>query len=163
MSPGGRSERIRFLREAVARIEAGGQSLENNALQDAEALAQARARRRAAFFEIAPATMADGPAAAGFALMAAGLGAGEGGPLLWIAEEFALLESGAPHPPGLGLHGVEWADFVLMRLPRRADVFLALEEAIRARAFGAIVCEPAGLSDSDAKTVARRLAPVLTL
>ncbi|MFN3889049.1 MAG: hypothetical protein ACK4MV_01535 [Beijerinckiaceae bacterium] len=160
MSQGGRSERIRFLRETVARIEAGESSLENRSLQDSESLARERARRRAAFFEIAPATVADGPAAAGFALMAATrLGPAEGGPLLWIAEEFALLESGAPHPPGLALHGVAWADFVLMRLPRRADVFLALEEAIRARAFGSIVCEPAGLSDSDARTIARRLAP----
>jgi protein ImuA len=160
MSPGGRSERIGFLREAVARIEAGGSSLENNALQDAEAIAAARTRRRAAFFEIAPATMADGPAAAGFALMAATrLGAGEGGPLLWIAEEFALLESGVPHSPGLAFHGVPWGDFVLMRMARRADVFFALEEAIRARAFAAIVCEPAGLADADAKAVARRLAP----
>jgi hypothetical protein len=160
MSQGGRSERIGLLREAVARIEAGGEAFSNSGLQDGAALAQARARRRAAFFEIAPATMADGPAAAGFALMAASrLGAGQGGPLLWIAEEFALIESGAPHPPGLGGYGLAWGDFVLMRLPRRADVFLALEEAIRARAFAAIVCEPAGLADADARMIARRLAP----
>ncbi len=160
MSPGGRSDRIDFLREAVARIEAGGSSLENKGLEDEATRAEARVRRRSAFFEIAPAAMSDGPAAAGFALMAASrLGAGEGGPILWIAEEFALLESGVPHAPGLGLHGVGWGDFVLMRLPRRADVFLALEEAIRARAFAAIVCEPAGLAESDARMFARRLAP----
>ncbi len=160
MSPGGRSDRIDFLREAVARIEAGGSSLENKGLEDEATRAEARVRRRSAFFEIAPAAMADGPAAAGFALMAASrLGAGQGGPILWIAEEFALLESGVPHAPGLGLHGVGWADFVLMRLPRRADVFVALEEAIRARAFAAIVCEPSGLAESDARMIARRLAP----
>ncbi|MDP2357073.1 MAG: hypothetical protein Q8M31_13575 [Beijerinckiaceae bacterium] len=160
MSPSGRSERIGFLREAVARIEAGGSSLENKGLEDEATRAEARVRRRAAFFEIAPKTVADSPAAAGFALMAASrLGAGEGGPILWIAEEFALLESGVPHAPGLALHGVGWGDFVLMRLPRRADVFLALEEAIRARAFAAIVCEPSGLAESDARMIARRLAP----
>lgn len=160
MSQGGRSEQIRFLREAVARIETSEDSFANNGLQDETAMARARVRRRAAFFEIAPKTIADGPAAAGFALMAANrLGAGEGGPLLWIAEEFALMESGVPHPPGLGLHRPAGGDFVLMRLARRADVFLALEEAIRARAFAAIVCEPAGLADSDARTIARRLAP----
>lgn len=164
MSPGGRSERISFLREAVARIEAGGEAFANNGLpnggRDEASGREALARRRSAFFEIAPRTMADGPAAAGFALMAANtLVAGQGRPLLWIAEEFALLENGLPHLPGLCAHGLAWGDFILMRLPRRADVFLALEEAIRARAFGAIVCEPAGLTNSDAKLIARRLAP----
>jgi protein ImuA len=156
MSQGGRSERIGFLREAVARIEAGGESFSPKGL-DAE---EARARRRCAFFEIAPRAVADGPAAAGFALAAASrlTGAG-GGPLLWIAEDFALAERGAPHPPGLCEFGVSWSDLVLMRLPRRADVLLALEEAIRARAFAAIVCEPAGLTESDARMIARRLAP----
>lgn len=156
MSQGGSSEQISFLRAAIARLEAGGDAPANNGLRPEEA----RARRRAAFFEIAPRTVADAPAAAGFALLAARRGAGGAtGPLLWIAEEFALAESGVPHPPGLCAHGVGWGDFILMRLPRRADVFLAFEEAIRARAFAAIVCEPARLADSDAKTIARRLAP----
>ncbi len=160
MSPGGRSDRTGFLREAVARIEAGGSAIENKGLEDESMRAQARVRRRSAFFEIAPAAMGDAPAAAGFALMAASrFGVEAGGPILWIAEEFALLESGVPHAPGLGLHGVGWGDFVLMRMPRRADVFLALEEAIRARAFAAIVCEPSGLAESDARMIARRLAP----
>lgn len=165
MSPGGRSDTIGFLREAVARIEAGGSSLENKGLEDEATRAEARLRRRSAFFEIAPRTVGDSPAAAGFALMAAirlaasRLGAGEGGPILWIADEFALLESGVPHAPCLRLHGIGWGDFVLMRLPRKADVFLALEEAIRARAFAAIVCEPSGLAEADARMIARRLAP----
>ena len=119
MSQGGRSDRIGILREAVARIEAGGDGFVNKDLMSGEALL----RRRFAFFEIAPRTMADAPAAAGFALAAAKSLRGEaGGPLLWIAEEFALAESGAPHPPGLCAHGFSWGDFVLMRLPRRADV-----------------------------------------
>lgn len=160
MSQSGKSEQMRLLREAVARIETRENSIENNYLQDGGTIARARARRRAAFFEIAPETVADGPAAAGFALMAASrLGMEENGPFLWIAEEFALIEAGVPHPPGLGGHGVSWSDFVFMRLARRADVFLALEEAIRARAFAAIVCEPASLADSDARAIARRLAP----
>ena len=76
MSPSDRSERISFLREAVARIEAGGEAFANNGLPGRWARARPRprealARRRSAFFEIAPRTMADGPAAAGFALKAA--------------------------------------------------------------------------------------------
>lgn len=154
MSPGGRSERIRFLREAVARIE-GGPPVEGAG----DGSREAHARRRSSFFEIAPAHAADAPAAAGFALaVAARFLREEGGALLWIAEDFALLEGGVPYAPGLGAFGVGWRDLVFMRLPRRADVFLALEEAIRSRAFSAVICEPARLSGADAPALVRRLA-----
>jgi protein ImuA len=119
----------------------------------------AQARRRAAFFEIAPASVGDAPAAAGFALsLVARLLGEEGGAFLWIAEDFALMEGGAPHGPGLAAFGLDPRAFVLMRLSRRADVFLAAEEAIRARAFGAIVFEPAALGGADAQALVRRLA-----
>lgn len=162
MSPGGRSERIRILRETIARMEGGcapGLAASEGSRSSPEAETRALERRRLAFFEVAPAHASDAPAAAGFALAVAGrFLREEGGALLWIADEFALLEGGAPYAPGLGAFGLGWRDLVLMRLPRRADVFLALEEAIRSRAFGAVICEPGALSGADAPAIVRRLA-----
>jgi hypothetical protein len=81
--------------------------------------------------------------------------------VLWIAEDFALAEWGAPYGPGLAPYDLGLRDVVLMRMARTGDVWLAMEEAIRARAFGAIVAEPAslrGLAGEDAPKLIRRLA-----
>lgn len=159
MSLGGRSEqrgfaeRIGLLRDAIARIEAGAAEGESAEARRGVSLA----RRRSAFFEIAPAQASDHPAAAGFALAVAGRFRA-GGPVLWIAEDFALLEWGAPYGPGLAAYGVALGDFTLMRLARRADVWLATEEAIRAGAFGAVVAEPSTLGGAETPALVRRLA-----
>lgn len=180
MSQGDRSERIGFLRAAIARIEAGGSSPPGAGVlaacaQGAGAGAgtgtlapaqtqtqtqfQVQPSARGLFCEVAPAAPHDHGAASGFALALAARCARErGGPVLWIAEDFALVEWGVPYGPGLAAHGLAWRDLTLMRLQRRADVWLAAEEAIRARVFAAVVAEPAGLAGAEAPGVLRRLA-----
>jgi protein ImuA len=151
MSLAGRSEQISILRTAIARVEAGGAAVAGDA-------SASLARRRSAFFELAPAAPVDRGAAAGFAMaLAARFSRMEGGPTLWIAEDFALSEWGIPYGPGLAAYGLGWRDFTLMRLARRADVWLAMEEAIRARAFAAIIAEPVSLAGADCPNLLRRL------
>jgi len=169
MSQGDRSERIGFLRAAIARIEAGGAGAMGAAAgpgragpasaPEAADWAGAAAAARGLFCEVAPAAAQDYGAASGFALALAARCAREaGGPVAWIAEEFAFLEWGAPYGPGLAAYGLGWRELTLLRLPRRADVWLAAEEAIRARVFAAIVVEPAGLAGAEAPKILRRLA-----
>jgi protein ImuA len=164
MSQGGGSERIGFLRAAIARIEAGGSIEKRPGLQGpgeagAGAFGRVLAGGRGVFCEVAPAASHDRGAASGFALALAARCAREaGGPLLWVAEDFACVEWGVPYGPGLAAYGLAWRDLTLMRLPRRSDVWLAMEEAIRARVFAAIVAEPAGLEGAEAPKILRRLA-----
>jgi hypothetical protein len=170
MSQSDRSERIGFLRAAIARIEAGSAGAMGG-LESAPSPASGAAgwtgadwagadwAARGLFCEVAPAAAHDHGAASGFALALAARCAREaGGPVAWIAEDFAFLEWGAPYGPGLGTYGLGWRDLTLLRLPRRADVWLASEEAIRARVFAAIVIEPAGLAGAEAPKILRRLA-----
>lgn len=158
MSLAGGAEQISLLRTAIARIEAGAQ-----AGQATSGIAVSLDQRRSAFFELAPAAPVDRGAATGFAMaLAARFARAQNGPVLWIAEDFALSEWGVPYGPGLAAYGLGWRDFTLMRLARRADVWLAMEEAIRARAFAAIVAEPMSLASSlagaDCPNLVRRLA-----
>ncbi len=150
----GRAEAISFLRAQIGRIEAG-----HDAPAQVEAGEAALAARRNAFCEIAPAAAGDMGAAAGFALMLAGREmCASRRPLLWIAEDFALTEQGLPYGPGLAAYGIALADFVLMRMNRRIDLWRAMEDAIKARVFSAIVAEPAGLAGDDLPALLRRLA-----
>ena len=154
MSLAGGAEQISLLRTAIARIEAGAQ-----AGQATSGIAVSLDQRRSAFFELAPAAPVDRGAATGFAMaLAARFARAQNGPVLWIAEDFALSEWGVPYGPGLAAYGLNWRDFTLMRLARRADVWLAMEEAIRARAFAAIVAEPMMLAGADCPNLVRRLA-----
>lgn len=171
----GRSEQIGFLRHAIARIEAGGKvartgaktadptsGLSCNPEQTHSNMANnlpALSPQPAAFYEIAPVQPGDSGAAAGFTLMLAGqLVHQVRRPLLWIAEDFALSEQGAPYIPGLAAYGIGAADFVLIRVHNRLDLWRVMEEALKARSFSAVVGEPAALAGRDLPAHIRRLA-----
>src|SRR3954449_1042313 len=104
MSPGGSSERIGFLRAAIARIETG----------EASSPVAAPGGR---VCEVVPARHADAAAACGFALTLAVRAAGARGTILWIAEDFALSEAGLPYAPGLAEQGLDPARLVMVRAP----------------------------------------------
>ena len=111
MSLAGGAEQISLLRTAIARIEAGAQ-----AGQATSGIAVSLVQRRSAFFELAPAAPVDRGAATGFAMaLAARFARAQNGPVLWIAEDFALSEWGVPYGPGLAAYGLGWRDFTLMR------------------------------------------------
>ncbi len=130
MSQGGSSERVGFLRAAIARIEAQN---------TAGALALSAAQGR--LCEVTPATASDGAAACGFALSLAIAAAARPGLIVWVMEDFVFHENGAPYGPGLHHHGLPMERFVLVRTEGPRQTLWALEEALKSRACAAAIGE----------------------
>lgn len=147
MSPGGRSERIGFLRSAIGRIEAaeGVRAAGTARVLSTGAAAFDRALgggvRADGLHEIVAASAADSGAALGFALALAQRAMEAGGTLVWIGEEFATLEQGAPYGPGLGLHGIAPERLVLVRTVNPRETLWALEEATKSGAPAVLLGE----------------------
>ncbi len=80
-------------------------------------------------------------AASGFALALAALNGRHAAGILWIAEDMALLESGAPHGPGLDALGLAPERLLTVAAAKSRDVLWAMEEALRCRAVGAVIGE----------------------
>ena len=99
---------------------------------------------RGALHEIAAASEAHLAAATGFALALASLrGKTHEKPraLVWIAEDMALNESGAPYGPGLDAFGLAPERLLTIAVAHRRDLMGAMEEALRCRAVGAVIGE----------------------
>jgi protein ImuA len=79
--------------------------------------------------------------------------AGRGKGLVWIAEDMALAESGAPHGPGLDAFGLAPERLLTVAAARPHDLLWAMEEALRCRAIGAVIGE---LRHSEIDPVATR-------
>lgn len=92
---------------------------------------------RGALHEIAAPGEAHLAAATGFAL---GLVASSRH-LLWIAEDMALAESGAPYGPGLDVFKLAPERLLTVAVSHRRDLMWAMEEALRCRAVGAVIGE----------------------
>ena len=108
-----------------------------------------------ALHEVAAVREAEIPAASGFALI---LAARSQGPVVWIAEDMALAESGVPYGPGLEELGLAPERLIFVQAAKLRDVLWAMEEAIRLsghRAAGAVVGEIRGGIDP---TATRRLS-----
>jgi protein ImuA len=93
----------------------------------------------AALHEIAAESEREIAAAAGFALALTARTAPRA--LLWIAEDMALRESGAPYGPGLDEIGLAPETLLVVAAVHARDVLWAMEEALRCRAVGAVVGE----------------------
>jgi protein ImuA len=61
--------------------------------------------------------------------------------ILWIAEDMALAESGAPYGPGLDLFNLAPERLLTVGAAHRRDLLWAMEEALRCRAIGAVIGE----------------------
>jgi protein ImuA len=105
---------------------------------------------RGALHEIAAASEDHLTAATGFAL---GLAARGRTRLVWIAEDMALAESGAPYGPGLDAFGLAPERLLTVSAARPRDLLWAMEEALRCRAVGVVIGE---VRDSAVITVALR-------
>ena len=145
MSPGGSSERISYLRAAIARIEAG----------------QAPGPAAAAcgeLSEVVPAAVADRAAACGFALTLALRAAGQHGMVLWVAEDFVIAEIGLPYGPGLAELGLDPGRLVLVRAATAKQALWALEEALKSPACAVAVGEVVDAARHCDLATTRRLA-----
>ena len=99
---------------------------------------------RGALHEIVAASPGDAAAASGFALaLAARFAAaqGHGAPVVWILEDHARMETGAPYAPGLASHGIDPARLVVVETASGQDSLWAMEEALKCRAVAAVVAE----------------------
>ena len=156
MSSRDRSERIGFLRDAIARIEDDGHDAARFATAaeapDRVALGMDTeldkvlkgGLRRGALHEIVAASPGDATAASGFALaLAARFAAAleHRGAIVWIVEDHALSETGAPYAPGLLSHGIDPARLVIVEAESGQDGLWATEEALKCRGVAAVVAE----------------------
>ncbi len=60
---------------------------------------------------------------------------------VWIAEDMALIESGAPYGPGLDQFGLAPEQLLTVGVAHRRDLLWAMEEALRCRAVHAVIGE----------------------
>ena len=97
---------------------------------------------RGALHEIAASAEAHSAAATGFALGLSSSWPGEKGrSLLWITEDMARAESGAPHGAGLDAFGLAPERLVTVSVTHRRDLLWGMEEALRCRAVGVVIGE----------------------
>ena len=93
---------------------------------------------RSALHEIAAAGEAHVAAATGFV---AGVAALSSQGAVWVAEDMAALESGAPYGPGLDGFGVAPERLITVAVAQRRDLMWAMEEALRCRAVACVIGE----------------------
>ena len=154
MSRGGRSERVGFLRDAIARIEGDGSIAVRFADSPAGTARSVRLGRdlaldgalrgglgRGALHEVVAAAPGDAGAACGFALaLAIRFSTDTKAPVVWIVEDAARAENGAPHAPGLAAHGLDPDRLIVVATTNSQDSLWAMEEALKCRA-GAVVAD----------------------
>ena len=77
--------------------------------------------------------------------------------VVWIAAGFAAAEAGRPYGLGLEAYGIPLASLLVVQVPRPAEVWWAMEEALGCRGIAAVIAE---LTDDTAAdlTATRRLS-----
>lgn len=162
------SERVRFLREAIAGIEQAGPGVAAARVRSVPMGAPEQAGfsfdralgglATGALYEVAPARMSDLAAAGGFALgLAVRFAASAPGAIVWVSDEFSAHENGAPYAPGLARHGLDPARVVFVRTAGGQDLLWALEEAARCKGNAAVLADLWGAARLFDLVAARRV------
>jgi protein ImuA len=110
-----------------------------------------------ALHEIAACGEAHIAAATGFALGVAALRRVKPA-VVWVVEDMALIESGAPYGPGLDLHGLAPERMLTVAGVKVGDVLWAMEEALHCRAVGVVIGEVRSTSREIDLVATRRLS-----
>jgi protein ImuA len=176
MSLAGSSERIGFLRETLARIEAQTSPAEARAnavwrAHKAERIALGTlgfsldrvlggGLQTGALHDIVAADPRDGAAASAFVCaLAIRFGrARSRGVFVWIVEDMGAREEGLPYAPGLRLHGLDPARLILVRTTNVRDTLWVMEEALKCKGISAVLAETWAKARDYSLTVSRRLA-----
>lgn len=112
---------------------------------------------RSALHELQSQWTADVAALTGFAIGLA-LRAADGQPILWVRQDFAEIEAGGVHPPGLAELGLDPGRLLLVRAQDATRLLRAGGEAIRCSALGAVLLQPWGEPKVLDLTATRRLS-----
>ncbi len=147
MSQGGRSEQVDVLRDVIARIEGDGAIAARfdaglpRRVPLGRGLALDLMLRgglgRGALHEVVAAAPGDAAAASGFALALAARFARKG-TIVWIVEDAARAEHGAPYAPGLAAHGIDPGRLIVVATATAQDSLWAMEEALKAQASAVV-------------------------
>jgi protein ImuA len=180
MSLAGSSERIGFLRETLARIEAQAFPAQVSPAAATQVVWRAHKPDRialggqnfsldqvlggglqtGALHDIVAAHARDAAAAAGFAgALAIRFGRARArGAFVWIVEDIGACEEGLPYAPGLRLHGLDPARLIFVRTISVRDTLWVMEEALKCRGVSAVLAETWAKARDYSLTVSRRLA-----
>ena len=110
-----------------------------------------------AVHEIVPVAAGDLGAATGFALAVAARAGNPRRHVLYVQHDFTAWEGAPPYAPGLAQLGVKPAHLIHLRVAHIDDALWALSEALKCRAFAAVIGEfPANAAALDL-TATRRL------
>ncbi len=134
----GTKEKIATLRAVLAPT---GRAQKRVSLGRLDGILNGGLRRGALHEIIAPASHE--AAATGFAT---GLAIRLGGPVLWIARDYALLEHGVQAATGLLELGLDPARLILLRVPDMASALRAAMDGLSCAALGSVVIELSGES-----------------
>ena len=96
---------------------------------------------RGALHEVSAVSEAHVTAAAGFILGIAHNERAQKNNIVWIAEDMAMAESGAPYGCGLDEFGLPPERLLLVNVSHRRDLLWAMEEALHCHAVGAVIGE----------------------
>ena len=107
--------------------------------------------------ELAPLAPFHSGAAIGFALALSTL-VPRGGPVIWVQQDFAALETGALYGLGCDLFGLESSRLLIVRTATPRETLWGIEEALKTRSIAAVIGELAGEGQAADLTATRRLS-----
>ena len=114
--------------------------------------------KRGALYETAPGEAGDQTAACAFALgLAIRFARAHSGAVIWVVENVALHETGAPSGPGLAEWGLDPGRLILVRAADARATLWALEEALKCQTCAAVVGELWSSARRYGQAAARRL------
>lgn len=147
------------IRATLTRIERGGriaapEQFRLGAPSVDEALGGGLAR--GGLHEVYAGESPDASAAAGF-MLAMGVRATSGRPAVWVRHDYARLEAGGLHAPGLREMGVDVDQLTLVRARSPGDVLRAGAEAAGCASLGVVMLEIWGEAGVLGLTASRRL------
>ena len=107
--------------------------------------------------ELAPFAPFHSGASLGFAVALATL-VPAGGPVVWVQQDFAGLETGTLYGMGCDLFGLASARLLVVRTATPRDTLWAMEEALKTNGIAAVIGELAGEGQAADLTATRRLS-----
>jgi protein ImuA len=108
--------------------------------------------------ELAPENPLHSGAALGFALALAALAPSRQGPVVFVQQDFAALETGALYGLGCDLFGLDSSRLLVVRTASPRDALWAMEEALKTRGLAAVIGELAQSGEAADLTATRRLS-----